>query len=368
MITFSQAAAVMLTFVGGTSQTGDVITADQFLRFVKSQQSSIRDVAFAFEGEGEYIGPAKQVEAPPLKYQGRYALRSDGATFLEYYFEYGDGRPDQHDVRAMLGGAGERARVSSAYFADPNSPVLKMASGPGSFFGPQSPETFQFLWRFQTLKGVSDFGYKFVGWEDVDGHRCAHIEFNAHPLVAGRVLQELWLDLERGAHPLRIRNSDRGETVYLIDQISLGQFMLPSGEKAWFPIGGRFNRFHHEGKYTRDPTYRATTYILKDTLIFNQGLGDGVFRVKGEPFRPTFQPRPSMLAGGPKRNPAVDFADVDKKLDASLAEPSRQGLAQDASASTRGEASSGVIVAWGLGLCGAAALLVAGFLVLRRRC
>lgn len=356
--------ALMISGSAGPDEGG--VTQEQFLRLIKSQQSSIRDVAFAFEGERKPLIPDEETNATVVKkFQGRYALRSDGATFLEHSLEYGGEWPVNHLIQAMIGGQGELAAwVTPTYLDLPHPPVRKTSSGPGSYFGPQSPETFQFLWRFQSLKGVSDFGYKFLGWEEVDGRRCAHVEFDPNPHSPGPVLQELWVDLERGAHPLRIRNSVDGQSIYLIDAIRLKEFTLPSGEKVWFPVSGRFQKYHHKGEYTREPTARTALYVLNGTLVFNQGLGDGVFHVKADRFRPAF--KPSVAAERSKRQPVLDFAAAEKKLDEALADPARQKLAPDASQTTRDELTAGSVLNWGLGIGGAIALLIAGILVVRR--
>ena len=369
MNTLFLVVAATLFGAGPEVRGEEELSAEQFLRFVQSQQAPIHDVAFAFEGEKRYVGPPDEHADPLMPYQGRYALRSDGAMFLEHFYEIVDDRNVGHPVRAMVGGKGEMAQVTPNFEAESHIRIARMGAGPGSYFGSNSPEAFQFLWRYQCLKNVEDFGYRFVGWEDVDGHRCAHIEFDAHPRTPGRVLKELWVDLERGAHPLRIRNSDGGQTIYLIDQIRLQQFSLPGVQEAvWFPVTGVFNDFSYEGQYTKDASYQSLTYVLDGTLILNQGLEDGVFHVTGKSFRPAFRPdRPAAPVPTQSRRPGFDLIDAEKKLDAALADPSRKTPEGDASASLRAEGASASALPWTLAGLGAAILVVAGIVALRRR-
>jgi hypothetical protein len=344
------------------------LSADQFLRFVKEQQSLIKDVAFAFEGERQPVDPEEEGADPRTSsHQGRYALRADGATYLEQVRTLGAKGIDQHSVKAMIRGRGEEALFVSGSFITPGGRAGQRAAGPGSFFAADSPETFVFLWRFQALESASDFGYSFLGWEDIDGHRCAHIEFNPHPGKGGRVLQELWVDLERGGHTLRIRNSDGNDTVYGVDEIRLAEFDLPSGERIWFPVRGRHDRYYGEsGQYSREPVVQTTTYILNGTLVFNQGLGDGVFRVKADRFRPAFTPARDEVARRADRGSVADLESAERALDEKLAEFSGRGPGLDAARATRAEASAWSTTGRWLGGLGLVAIVVAGLVAWRR--
>jgi len=370
MIRTAPMLLVFLVALGGTNYAEDEVTAEQFLRLVKTHQSPIRDVAFAFEGEVRPLGPRGAGAKPSVPFQGRYALRSDGATFLEHYYEgRGDDR-DSHVVHAILRGAGEEGTVTRDGAVNQGRGPAKISAGPGSYFSPDSPEAFAFLWRFQTLNSTSDFGYAFLGWEQVDGHRCAHIRFNPHPNSKRSVVKELWVDLERGAHPLRIKNTVRGKTAYDIDQIKLSRFELPSGEEVWFPISGRSTDYvdYTTGTYLPEPTQRITSDILNGAIFFNQGLKDAVFHIRGESFRPSFAPKPAKAAPSPKPRASVgDFEDAERKLDAALADPSRPKGGQDAAASASEEGWRSSLYAWLIGGLGGIALLAAGGIALRRR-
>lgn len=366
---FATRMLVLVSFaLDGPTPPEAGLTADQFLRLVQAQQAAIQDVAFAFEGEQTGLGPTEEAARHfSLRYQGRYALRSDGATYLEHFRDRGDGDPADHVIRTILHGHGETAPIWPGWDVK-DLHIMKGGGGPGAFFSSDSPETFQFLWRYQSLKGVGDFGYKFLGWEDVDGHRCAHVEFDAHPSIAQRTTLELWVDLERGGHPLRIKNSDGHDTVYVIDEVRLARHALPSGEQVWFPTGGRYTKYHGGGEYHDKPMGVANTYVLNGTLHFNQGLGDGVFHVKSEEgFRPAFTPRPAppvQPATAPRPAPGADFEEAEAALDRALADPSRVASESDASRATRSEAFAASRAGWFFGLGGTAVLIGA---ILARR-
>lgn len=359
---------ILYAAMGCVPPAEDGLTADQFFRLIRAQQSAIHDVAFAYEGDERSTGAKDEKGIGSISYQGRYALRSDGASFLETYDSFNGRSPDKHFIQTIINGRGEKAPVTPQFEKQANPPSIKSSAGPGSFFNSRTPETFMFLWRFQTLKGPADFGFKFLGWEDVDGHRCAHVEFDPYPNIPDRVIQELWVDLERGAHPLKIRNSHNGETVYTIDQIHLEQFPTESDGKLWFPVGGRFNKHHEHGKYTKDPVSQSTMYILNNTLVFNQGLSDQVFQIKGERFRPAFAAKTSKISTPTKpKQSGFDHEDAEKKLDVALADPARKKLAKDANLATRAESSGSSLLYWGLLSGGTFAVLIAGVVAFRRR-
>jgi hypothetical protein len=266
-------------------------------------------------------------------------------------------------IQAILNGESEAARIWAGYFDEPNPPVRKSGGGPGAFFRSDSPETFQFLWRYQSLKQPGDFGYEFLGWEEVDGHRCAHIAFDAHPEIEKPTRYEIWVDLDRGAHPLRTKNSHGKNTVYIIDQIILTEFTLPAGEKVWFPVSGRYSKYFGGGEYFDEPMGVSNLYVLNGTLRFNQGLGDGVFRVKADRFEPAFTPSPAADAGAAKPARGTDFETAKAALDRQLADPARSAM-PDAALATRSENSRASTTGWFVGLGGGAVLVAA---VLARR-
>lgn len=362
------AAAVAMTSASATPPREDV-TAEQFLRLVTAQQEAIRDVAFAFEGEVRSLGRDDDHEKkPPLpeRFQGRYAYRSDGATFLENLYHFGGETPDQHHVLAMLKGKVEGADVTPDRFG--SVPLIRrFPGGPGSLYDPNSPESYVFLWRLKRLRDVGDFGFRFLGWEDVAGHRCAKIEFAPHPHAGGPMTQELWVDLARGGHPLRIRNHLDGRTALLVEGIELGRFPLPSGEQVWFPVRGETKKFSRDGTYQEEPVTRVINYVLAGTLVFNQDIPDAAFAVEGRRFRPVFRAEsPSGAAKAKAKLPTIDLDEETRKIDAELAEPGRRAKALDASASAREEASRWSGLTWAMAVGGLAAVGTAAILARRR--
>lgn len=366
-----QLAAALAAVI--TSQAVDQgrepLSAEQFLRFVTSQRVALQDVAFAFEGEERYVGPKDDSIKPLVPFQGRYALRMDGATYLEHFYEEEPDARLNHPVRAMIRGKGEMAQLGAWPHGGPDPVIVRSGAGPGSYFDRTSPETFLWLASFRRLNDVSDFGYEFLGWEDVDGHSCAHIEFNPHPRHPPRGRLEFWLDLERGAHPLRIRNADGDRTVYLVDAIRLGKFRLSNNLNVWLPTYGRFHQYHHHGEYTSQPAFEITMYVLDASLVLNQGLDDGVFHVQGKSFRPNFAVKTKAPTVKARPKPIADVAGAEARLERELSDPKREARlsANDAAASLREESGVGDRLVLAAGLGGLALLAVAAAVAIRRR-
>jgi hypothetical protein len=367
MIRFPYVCSICCLLAATPGDSPDPLTAEQFFRVVQAQQSLITDFAFAFEGEIRVQKP-DQKKPYTRPFQGRYALRTDGATRLEFVYEDARLEADSHVIKTILHGAGQLV-------ANPDSDplwklrTLKFGGGPGGLFTPDTPETWNFVWRYQSLKGVADFGFKFLGWEMVDGRRCAHVDFDPHPEIPRRVIQELWVDLERGAHPLRIRNRTGSQIIYQIDQIKLGQFTLNSGERVWFPVSGVYAEPASDGNLDSHPKLHVASYILDGTLVFNQNLSDEAFQYPGARFRPDFKPTISLPPPPPPKTRAAltDARAVEMELDRKLQDPARQSIPVDATRALRAELQAPQIWQTLLTTAGIAVIALAGFLLWRRR-
>jgi hypothetical protein len=355
---------VILTLTNAFDFREETLTADQFVRLMRANFASISDIAFAFEGRRQYVNPARVKDIPDETFQGRYALRADGAMYREVYSPAHGGRPDAIAINAMVKGKGQRA-VIRPDMGNTDLKVLEESAGPGSYFTALSPETFQMLWRFLPLGSANDMGYQFLGWENIDGHRCAHIYYDPHPSVSRPVSMELWIDIERGAIPLRIKNSHGHQPTYVVDKIKLERIGLEDGIGLWLPVRGIYREYHDQGEYTDKPSYETECYVLSDTIVLNQGLQDEVFNAKGQPFRPDFRlPEPKPAPAAKPRLP-LDVTEAERRLDAKLAEARPGRDRPDAAAALRAESEATAWLPWTVGLGGLAVLLAAAWLARR---
>ena len=363
------ATVLFSALVLGPPATGQEVTANQFLRLIKAAHAPIRDVSFAFEGDNEYLGPsAEDQEDHPQRYdirfEGRYAFRAlDGATFLEMFYDLPDNSPGRHSIMTSLKGMSEIINITPDVGSWNTLPIYRSPGGPSSMHVQYSPAFYVFLWLFQPIETASDFGYSFLGWEDIDGHRCLKIEFDSHPGYGGRApTQNFWLDMERGAHILRHLRTLDGSPIEDTKNIQLAQFPLPSGEQVWFPVRCEILKYGLEGEYHDEPTFREVNYIVNGTLKFNTNLPDSRFLVDKLMVETSLRNKPRRWT--PTTEPRVNL-DPEQRLDEQLADAKIQARILDASASAEAEgfwASTIPYVLAGLG-----GLVLVGILVWRIR-
>ncbi|CAN5901134.1 hypothetical protein BH23PLA1_BH23PLA1_27470 [soil metagenome] len=343
------------------------VTAEQFLRLIQAAHAPIRDVSFQFEGNEEFLGPLGRGEDPAqhfFVFEGRYAYRSsDGATLLELFQERGDNSPASHSIQTMLKGEAEALKVTPDLKNRRNPPVYRTPGGPGHLHVRYSPAYYVFLWRFDLLRTAQDFGFKFLGWEEIDGHRCLKIEFDAHPNAAagGRApVQTYWIDMNRGGHCLRIQRVLDGSVIMVTENIKLNRFRLPTGEEVWFPVRGETLRYNHEGRYLAKPTFKEVNYIVDGTLRLNGNLPDSKFKIDAKEIDRNLVAEPAA------RRPAT-AADLEQQLNEQLAEAESQARLLDASASAREEGYWSAALPFAFSILGVSTLGGSLFWLWRRR-
>jgi hypothetical protein len=141
-----------------------------------------------------------------------------------------------------------------------------------------TPLRFFLVWYFAGIDDPTAEGYEYQGWEQIDGHRCLRIQFDEAKGATGpgRPVIRMWLDMERGAHPLKIQFWRQGSIVAQTQNIRLIQFTVQGGLTFWFPISA--------DSYNGNPDTSKTVtkwrcYVVRDTIRFNQNLSDARFDV-----------------------------------------------------------------------------------------
>jgi hypothetical protein len=325
------------------------VDAAQFARLTQGLLSRFQDVTLVYEG-----GLLRtDNEDERMTYQGLYSFRSDGATLLDLYSRPADlSKMHNRRINAIL-----NKKLNALYQVPDRGYTQPDTSGGGAgvLNFPTSPERILYLWYLQTLGDPDAYGYEFQGWEYVDGHRCLRAQLS---VIAKRKWGtwrgdkpyiRLWIDVERGGHPLKVEFL-RGSNLYMrSDKIQLGREALPDGTMAWFPLSGETNSFTTPSKtggdeYHSSPVYRETYAVVDGSVRLNQGLPDTYFTVDRK--NATFADREMTrlkqeLDATPQPPPMrTDPASVKQRIGKLLAEADRQ--------SRRLEASSAARQAWGM--------------------
>jgi hypothetical protein len=307
---------------------------------------------------------------------GRYSYRSDGAEFLDFSKRgLKVDSPQYHSLYQNLGGLASLTAVPDRNRLSASPPLPKSKSTdharPSPVCPPASPHGFFFLWYFDGVIDPKNYRYEFHEWEEVDGHRClrADIDFEdtGRPEYRDRLL--MWIDMERGGHPLKVDYLREGKLFARSRNIRLQQFQDSKGTSAWLPVSGQFETFlwqSSDGKgivYHTEPMVVETHKLVTGSVVLNQGLKDADLTVTShaskysefkdfKDFKEYQKQRPRALRTDPKG--------VQKRLDEALVDADSKAKRLEASASGQGSGIWSNVLSLGLPSVGIALLVGAG--------
>jgi hypothetical protein len=335
---------------------------EHFLRSIRSLHEPIRDIAFVFEGERRYVGPEGMEGGDPsrldYRFQGNYALRADGSTFIEIYRSRFDNAPGQHFIKTLYKGE-VREAFELPGVADWRKRVASKPGGPGSLNGLASPSNYIFLHFFEQFRSPEDLGYLYQGWEEVDGRNCLRVQLdiqknNPNP---HRPFLRFWIDMQRGGHPLKAEAYRGDVLLWSVNDVVLKEYPEGGSKTIWIPTRAHFNEYSWNGQFHNKPILQETNYIVDGSLLFNQDLPDATFIIdpKGQPphgirgLRKT-EGGPSGSLKRPRQR--TDPEGVKQRLEEQLAEADRQARILDASAAAREEQGKPTMLAYSIAAIG----------------
>jgi hypothetical protein len=348
---------IWLLLAIGVSAPDPDITAAQFGEIMKAAHAAIRDVSFVYEGEMKWTGPAGQpgVENINVSFQGAYAFRSDGAEYIDVYIARENPKiPITRWNAALLKGNLEQM----AWMPDEQgagAPVRKSQGDQGSFGRTESPRDFFCVPFFASITDPIAYGYVFHGWESVDGRRCIVVELNPVPfppkVAKQRLWHKYWIDVGRGAHPVKIESYRGLDRLGLYDHIKLVEVSPPGGDgPVWLPVSSECNGFRWNGREYPNPVIRVTQNVVAGSIAVNRGLPDRYFSLVHKGVTPRSlehgTPRGELdelalkkefdehVKGLPERKPIHSQA-LAERLDGMLREADQQAKMLEASSSSR---------------------------------
>lgn len=365
---FRFVGVVLCLWAWSGATAGEGMSASDFTRLMDGLHSDIKDVWFIFEGqmrglEGEKAGAHDDGQF----FQGIYAYRSDGATLLDVYsHSVKTDVPYMRTTFASLKGKLEYVTRIPDKVYDP--PITASTASPGVFDRPMSAQRILYLSYFRDHSGLANEDFADGGWEDVAGRRCLRVRINVFPSAgfkeigtAKMMWDRLWIDMERGGHPLRAELW-RGRDLWSRTEIELEQVPGPGGKRIWFPVRGTAESFVREdASVSTRARVRETYSVVTGTTRFNQGLADKIFSVKYNGSLPETaelrtQRRLFQSIPPPWQQGQNDPKNIQRQLDERLAEAEKQSNQLDASSTV------GTYRDWTLIL--SVALTSAGFLAL----
>jgi len=107
------------------------------------------------------------------------------------------------------------------------------------------------------------------------------LDLSPGPANPKKAKHRLWIDLERGANPLRVERFTRPpDLAARSHSIVLESFPAPGGKRIWLPIAGVHDSFLRDRKYAKEPNWRDTCKVVRSSILLNRGLLDRSFSVQ----------------------------------------------------------------------------------------
>jgi hypothetical protein len=357
----------------GCVDNSDVSPAE-FARLMEGLHADVQDSSFVYEGWSRGV-PLGQTIEEDLKagtahrdgeadYQGGYSFRADGATRLDIYIDYTrDNKAHKSFSSRKLEVILDHKRLSIDQMPDQRNEQETVSGGiPGVFNHPCSPERINYDWFFRTLGDPTIRHYEFLGWEDIDGHRCLSVQLDEvwglPDQVPERPTVRFWIDIERGGHPLQVEFR-RGEKIRMrVADVKLESQVGADGRERWFPVRGVAYMYIFLGRdFTNRPVAYETYEVLDGTVRFNQNLPDAFFSLdwKGSvPENEQLATRRKEFRKPPRR---YDPEGIKQHLAEALAAAEKQSAQLEASSPAREQWSWTTLAQASLATVGVATLL-----------
>jgi hypothetical protein len=320
-----------------TQQPDAPVNAAEFHRLLQAETSRVKDLSLIYEGKQEWIGPERVLGQDPLTFghtfQGTYLLRSgDGAELTDVYVKGLTGGAVVTRVKkSLLKGQFSQAKAITDLASEE---IISHPGGTGLLSGPQSPHPLIYLWLFQKITDIDRWGYEFRGWEEIGDRRCLVVKLNWSPNETPWH-HVFWMDMERGAHPLRVDDYDEKGLMARTDRVALERFDTPGGGSVWLPVECVLEGFRWGDTIHDEAVMRATLSVVRGSVSVNRGLSDALFKVREStdpavakrlalraddlPLRKDFLRLAANVATPDRGERArVDLPSVEKSLDASL--------------------------------------------------
>jgi len=324
-----------------------VVGADEFASVLAGAISDLQDLEFIYEGE-EFLARTEPNELRQT-FQGVYAFRfKDGATYLNVYRMGASSQIlSTRSVAALLGKRLERVsqrpdRKGPLW----NNPQI-FNGGPGTLNEPGAPERFSTFWFLRGILSmdIKSYHYKQLGWVDIDGHNCLHVQVDESPggTPPAHNVVRFCLDMVRGCIPLRVEYLSGEKVEMAVHSVRLESVTLPGGKILWLPVAGTTDSYLGGDGLSKTPVIREVSYVVGGSLRVNKGLKDDRFsvswkdsRLENEVMKKARKSFEKAQADTPKpKPPDNDPVTAQERLDTQLAAADAQAKQLEASSAAR---------------------------------
>ncbi len=362
-------------FVSGADGQGPEIDSDHFGALIKTLQGNFEDVSFVYEGESQFVGSPSiligtRKDKLDARFQYVYAYRSDGATVLEGFYRLFDPESTyKYQRTSFLNNQMETVN----FCPDRLGLANQIQSAPGdlnSLYSRNIPSFF-FMWFFKTIRSYQEHGYQYLGWEQLEGHRCLHVKIGRAPLLSNPKTSyfQLWIDVERDGHPLKIELFDGDGLMERLDKVQLKKFAIRNDKFVWMPVYSELTSFNWTGSYYNTPIIHEKSWVVDGSLSLNSSLSDSIFSVRSKsrlPETPYLRRYYEQFTEASKKNVLkTDPKSVRERLDKQLAMADEQAKELQASKPADLASNFNLLVQLVVALAAIACALVA--LVIRYR-
>lgn len=284
--------SILFAMIPASAARADEIDREALVQLIQGAQAGAgySDVSFEFEGQAEFPEENRRADRDDsdaaFSYSGTYAMRSDGARRAGIYFFNHLERTSENYVVCTLGSE------TTVWIKPADAEEAKVTIAEATRTDFQRAGCFgQILEADEVIElARGSRPYEFVGFERLDGARCAVARFYRAIDMKDKekaVSETYWIDLERGGYVLRHEHRWGRNLARLTTDVRLESFDTPSGRSVWLPVHGqeqghvtRDKRDRSIRVFPRDPVYVESYDLVKATLRFDQSLTDDYFTVK----------------------------------------------------------------------------------------
>jgi hypothetical protein len=276
----------MLMVIFGQTES---MTLEQCRDILGSGFASIRSYSCRFEGE-LVVNSSDGQEGQDTPgsgnrsiFQGTFSYRDDGSVALQIYQLETSGHSLPSRTEYLLR---DRKLITIQQSPEQNTQPHQSSAEKAllsSLDLPGSPMRLFMPWLCERLSLARVEDFEPLGWESIDGRRCYKFALNSGSRWV------VWVDVERGANPIRYERWRRDKLVCRSSTIRLISRRSDDGMEVWIPESGKIEWYSGREADDQSPQSIESYHLLPDSSRVNNAISDSTFAPAGpgDPRRPS---------------------------------------------------------------------------------